>query len=35
VKPVWDLSKSISTQARIDSVKAKDFSTVSEIYSVK
>lgn len=35
VKPVWDLSKSISSQARIDSVKAKDFSTVSEIYSVK
>lgn len=35
VKPVWNLAKSIVSKARIDSVKAKDFSTVSEIYSVK
>ncbi len=35
VKPVWNLSKSIVGKARIDSVKTKDFTTVSEIYSVK
>ena len=35
VKPVWDISKSVSSKTRIDGVKAKDFSTVSEIYSVK
>lgn len=35
VKPVWDLSKSISSKARIDSVIAKDFTTVSKVYSVK
>jgi hypothetical protein len=35
VKPVWDLSKSVISKARIDSVIAKDFTTVSEVYSVK
>ena len=35
VKPVWDMFAAQASKARIKSVKAKDFSTVSEIYSVK
>jgi hypothetical protein len=35
VKPVWDMFATQASKVRIDSVKAKDFSTVSEIYSVK
>lgn len=35
VKPVWNLSKSVSSKTRIDGVKAQDFTKVSELYSVK
>lgn len=35
VKPVWDMFATQASKARIKSVIAKDFSTVSEIYSVK
>lgn len=35
VKPIWNLSAKSASETRVSLVKAKDFSTVSKIYSVR